>query len=52
MFAMAGAKESHNLLVTNLVRELSQQFRSRPCRVYSNDMRVRWQQAASTLIPT
>ena len=41
MFAMAGAKEGHNLLVTNLVREVSQQFRSRPCRVYSNDMRVR-----------
>ena len=41
MFAMAGAKEAHNLLVTNFVRELSQQFRSRPCRVYSNDMRVR-----------
>lgn len=41
MFAMAGAKEAHNLLVTNLVRELSQQLRERPCRVYSNDMRVR-----------
>ena len=41
MFAMAGAREAHNLIVTNLVRELSQLFRSRPCRVYSNDMRVR-----------
>ena len=41
MFAMAGANEAHNLLVTNLVRELSEQLRPRPCRVYSNDMRVR-----------
>ncbi len=41
MFAMAGAKEAHNLLVTNLVAGLHQQLRSGPCRVYSNDMRVR-----------
>jgi Uma2 family endonuclease len=41
MFAMAGAGEVHNLLVTNLVAGLHQQLRSRPCRVYSNDMRVR-----------
>jgi Uma2 family endonuclease len=40
MFAMAGAKEAHNLLVANLVGELRQQFRSRPCRVYPSDMRV------------
>jgi len=41
MFAMAGAKEAHNLLVTNLVAELRQHFRLRPCRVYPSDMRVR-----------
>jgi Uma2 family endonuclease len=41
MFAMAGAGEAHNVLVGNLVTGLHQQFRSRPCRVYSNDMRVR-----------
>ena len=41
MFLMAGAKEAHNLLVANLVRDLGQQFRSRPCRVYPSDMRVR-----------
>jgi Uma2 family endonuclease len=41
MFAMAGAKEAHNLLVANLIRELGQQLRSRPCRVYPSDMRVR-----------
>ena len=41
MFAMAGAKETHNVLVTALVGLLYAQLRSRPCRVYSNDMRVR-----------
>lgn len=41
MFAMAGAREAHNLIVANAVGELRQQFRSRPCRVYPSDMRVR-----------
>ena len=41
MFAMAGAKEAHNLLAMNLAAALHQQFRSRPCRVYPSDMRVR-----------
>lgn len=38
--AMAGASEPHNLIVTNIVRELSIQLKGRDCRVYSNDMRV------------
>jgi Uma2 family endonuclease len=41
IFAMAGAADSHNLIVTNLTRELSQQLRKRPCFAYSHDMRVR-----------
>ena len=41
MFAMAGASEAHNLLVWNLIRELGQQLRSRPCHAYPSDMRVR-----------
>jgi len=41
MFAMAGAKEAHNLLVANLMGRLHEQLRSRPCRVYPSDMRVR-----------
>jgi Uma2 family endonuclease len=40
MFAMAGAREAHNLLVANLVAGLHSQFRTRPCRVYPSDMRV------------
>ena len=41
MFAMAGAKAAHNLLVTNIVAELRERLRSSPCRVYPSDMRVR-----------
>jgi Uma2 family endonuclease len=41
MFAMAGAREAHNLIVPQTSSQLIQQLRGRPCRVYSNDMRVR-----------
>jgi Uma2 family endonuclease len=41
MFAMAGAKRNHNLIVTNLVRELSQKLRRKPCEVYPSDMRLK-----------
>lgn len=41
IFAMSGATEAHILIVTNLMRELSNKLRRRPCRIYSNDLRVR-----------
>ena len=41
MFAMSGASEPHNVITVNLSREISTQLRGRPCRTYSNDMRVR-----------
>jgi Uma2 family endonuclease len=41
MFTMAGASPQHVLIVTNLVRELSQKLKGRPCRVYSSDLRLR-----------
>ncbi|MEA3642466.1 MAG: Uma2 family endonuclease [Lamprobacter sp.] len=40
VFAMTGAREAHNLIVTNLSRELSTQAKGRPCRVYANEMKV------------
>ncbi|AFL76311.1 Uma2 family endonuclease [Thiocystis violascens] len=40
VFAMTGATEPHNLIVTNIVRELSTQMKGRPCRVYANDLKV------------
>ncbi len=41
MFAMTGGSRRHNLIVTNVVRELSLQLKKRSCEVYSNDQRVR-----------
>jgi Uma2 family endonuclease len=41
MFAMAGAKRNHNLIVTNLVSELREQLRKKSCEVYNSDMRVK-----------
>ena len=40
ILAMAGASREHNLIVTNLVREVSIAMRGQPCETYSNDMRV------------
>lgn len=40
IFAMAGASRQHARIVTNLVRELSERLRKRPCNVYSSDLRV------------
>ena len=38
--AAAGAKEAHVVVVGNLFTALHRQLRSRPRRVYANDMRV------------
>ncbi len=40
VFAMAGAGEAHNLIVTNVVGELRSRLRGRPCRTYPSDMKV------------
>jgi Uma2 family endonuclease len=40
VFAMAGAGEAHNLVVANVVGELRQRLKQRPCRVYPSDLRV------------
>jgi Uma2 family endonuclease len=41
MFAMSGATRKHNLIVSNIIRELSEQLRDGPCEVYPSDMRVK-----------
>lgn len=41
MFAMAGASPKHVLIVTNLVAELRQPLKNKPCLVYSVDLRLR-----------
>lgn len=40
MFAMAGGTENHNLITLNVAGELRAHFRNRPCRTYSENMRV------------
>ena len=41
VFAMAGASEEHNLIVTNIVATLWIALRQRPCKVYPSDLRVK-----------
>lgn len=40
LFAMVGASEAHALIVTHLSGELRNQLRGKPCRIYTNDIRV------------
>ena len=40
IFAMAGASEAHNLIVTNVLSEFSGQLKGRPCRTYPSAMKV------------
>jgi Uma2 family endonuclease len=41
IFAMAGAKEPHNLITSNILGELHAQLKHRPCKVYPSDMRLK-----------
>ena len=41
IFAFAGASRQHNLIVANVIRELGNEVKGRPCEVYPSDMRVR-----------
>jgi Uma2 family endonuclease len=41
IYAMGGAASAHVLITVNIVSELRQQLKGRPCRVYSQDLRVR-----------
>jgi Uma2 family endonuclease len=40
IYAMGGASPHHVLIVTNIVSELRNQLKNRPCMVYSTDLRV------------
>jgi Uma2 family endonuclease len=51
VFAMAGASRQHNLIVTNIVREVSSALRDRPCEVYPSDMRVKVEATGSYAYP-
>jgi Uma2 family endonuclease len=45
VFAMAGGTEAHNLIAANVVGELHNRFKGRPCYVYTSDMKVRVESA-------
>jgi Uma2 family endonuclease len=51
IFAMTGASRKHNLIVGNLVRELGQQLKGKPCEVYPGEMRVKAPAARSYVYP-
>lgn len=40
MYAMSGSSREHNLIVTNLSREISSQLLGHPCETYTNGQRV------------
>jgi Uma2 family endonuclease len=41
LFAMAGAKASHNLILANLMGIFYNEFKKKPCTIFPSDMRVR-----------
>lgn len=41
IIAMTGASRKHNMILANIVAELRNQLKGRPCRVYPSDMRVK-----------
>ena len=51
IFAMTGASESHNLASLNLATVLNSELREKPCRVYSNDLRVLAPRSRSYVYP-
>lgn len=51
MYAMAGAKRKHNLIVSNLIRVLGNQLQSKPCEIYPADMRVKVDQTGLYTYP-
>ncbi len=40
MFAMSGGSRAHSLIASNLIGEIHQQLRGRPCEVHGSDLRV------------
>lgn len=41
MFALAGAKVNHILINGNINREIGNKLKDKPCKVFSNDLRVK-----------
>jgi Uma2 family endonuclease len=41
IYAMAGARNAHNLIASNVLGALFNQLRRRPCRAYNSDTKIR-----------
>jgi Uma2 family endonuclease len=51
VYAMAGATVEHDTICSNVIEELRNQLRDRPCRVFTPDMRVRVRQTGTSTYP-
>ena len=51
VFAMTGASFNHNLITTNVIGELCNRLKSKPCSVLANVMRLRIEAADACLYP-
>lgn len=51
VFAMTGASFNHNLITTNVIGELRNRLRSKPCSILANDMLLRIEAADACLYP-
>lgn len=51
IFAMTGASRKHNLIAGNVIGELRQQLKGKPCEVYPGEMRVKAPRARSYVYP-
>lgn len=51
VYAMSGASEKHNLITLNIAASLHGQLRKRPCKVYSESMRVKMKALRSYAYP-
>ncbi len=51
IIALSGASRRHNLIVTNLIGELRQALKGKPCEVYPSDMRVHVPSTGSYVYP-
>jgi Uma2 family endonuclease len=40
VFAMSGAKPRHNVIAKNLIRDIGNALRGKPCQPYGSDMRI------------
>lgn len=51
VFAMSGAKLAHNQIASNVIGEIREQMKDRPCNVLGSDMKVRMESANAFLYP-